>query len=202
MVVTKVAKKPLPIVIEAVGTVQAIASIQIKARIDSQIMKVNVEEGALVKEGDLLFELDNRTLKAQLGMIEAQIRKDQAQIQQAKRDTERADGLLTKGAGTVVNRDASFTNLKSLEAQLEADEASKQNVLTQLSYTEIRAPVSGRIGSINFKVGAIVRQSDNSTTAVLATGAPMTPTLAARAALRGMSSLLRSQRPHRPRWTR
>ncbi|MDI1288162.1 MAG: efflux RND transporter periplasmic adaptor subunit [Reyranella sp.] len=169
VVITTVTPKSLPVVIEAVGTVQAIASIQIKPRLDSQIMKVNVEEGALVKEGDLLFELDNRTLKAQLGMIEAQIRKDQAQIVQAKRDTERADGLLTKGAGTVVNRDTSFTNLKSLEAQLEADEASKQNVLTQLSYTEIRAPVSGRIGSINFKVGAIVRQSDNTATAILGT---------------------------------
>lgn len=169
VVIATVTPKSLPVVIEAVGTVQAIASIQIKPRLDSQIMKVNVEEGALVKEGDLLFELDNRTLKAQLGMIEAQIRKDQAQIQQAKRDTERADGLLTKGAGTVVNRDASFTNLKSLEAQLEADEASKQNVLTQLTYTEIRAPVSGRIGSINFKVGAIVRQSDNTAAAILGT---------------------------------
>ena len=69
VVITKVDKKPLPIVIEAVGTVQAIASIQIKSRIDSQIMKVGVEEGALVKEGDLLFELDSRTLRAQLGQI-------------------------------------------------------------------------------------------------------------------------------------
>ena len=48
----------MPIMIEAVGTVQAIASIQIKPRLDSQIMKVHVEEGALVKEGDMLFELD------------------------------------------------------------------------------------------------------------------------------------------------
>ena len=124
VVVTTIGKKPMPVVVEAVGTVQAIASIQIKPRIDSQIMKVNVEEGALVKEGDLLFELDNRTLKAQLGMIEAQIRKDQAQIVQAKRDTERADDLLTKGAGTVVQRDTNSTTLKSLEAQLESDEAS------------------------------------------------------------------------------
>jgi membrane fusion protein, multidrug efflux system len=169
VVVTKVTKKPLPIVLEAVGTVQAIASIQIKARLDSQIMKVGVEEGALVKEGDLLFELDSRTLKAQLGQIEAQIRKDQAQIVQAKRDTERADGLLTKGAGTVVQRDNSSTTLKSLEAQLESDEATRQSVLTQLSFTEIRAPVSGRIGSISSKAGTVVRIGDNTTTSALAT---------------------------------
>src|SRR4029077_20050638 len=84
VVVTTIGKKPMPVVVEAVGTVQAIASIQIKPRIDSQIMKVNVEEGALVKEGDLLFELDNRTLKAQLGQIEAQIRKDQARSEERR----------------------------------------------------------------------------------------------------------------------
>ncbi len=103
VVVTTIGKKPMPVVVEAVGTVQAIASIQIKPRIDSQIMKVNVEEGALVKEGDLLFELDNRTLKAQLAMIEAQIRKDQAQIVQAKRD-QFHDAEVSRGAAGVRRR--------------------------------------------------------------------------------------------------
>jgi len=169
VVVTKVAKKPLPIVIEAVGTVQAIASIQIKSRIDSQIMKVNVAEGALVKEGDLLFELDSRTLRAQLGQIEAQIRKDQAQVAQAKRDVTRFEELLARNAGTVVSRDSAQTALKAAEAQLEADEANKAAVVTQLSYTEIRAPVSGRIGSIGSKAGTVVRVGDNSPSSALAT---------------------------------
>lgn len=169
VVVTKVAKKPLPIVIEAVGTVQAIASIQIKSRIDSQIMKVAVEEGALVKEGDLLFELDSRTLRAQLGQIEAQIRKDQAQAVQAKRDVSRFEELLSKNAGTVVNRDTAQTALKTAEAQLEADEANRASILTQISYTEIRAPVSGRIGSISSKAGTVVRVGDNTATSALAT---------------------------------
>ena len=169
VVVTTVTPKSLPVVIEAVGTVQAIVSIQIKPRIDSQIVKVNVAEGALVKEGDLLFQLDDRTLKAQLGQIEAQIRKDQSQLVQARRDVQRTEELLGKGAGTMVNRDTASTALKAAEAQLEADEANRASVLTSLTYTEIKAPVSGRIGSIAFKAGAIVRQSDNSTTAVLAT---------------------------------
>jgi multidrug efflux system membrane fusion protein len=168
VVVTKVEKKSMPIVIEAVGTVQAIASIQIKARLDSQIMKVNVEEGALVKEGDLLFELDSRTLKAQLGQIEAQIRKDQAQVMQARRDLQRFEELLAKNAGTVVNRDTGFTTLKAAEAQLEADEAARASVQTLLTYTEIRAPVSGRIGSISSKAGTVVRVGDNSAASALA----------------------------------
>jgi multidrug efflux system membrane fusion protein len=158
----------MQILIEAVGTVQAIASIQLKSRIDSQLMKVHVQEGALVKEGDLLFELDARTLKAQLAQIEAQVRKDKAQVEQAKRDSSRADDLLTKGAGTVVTRDNNVTNLKALEAQLESDEAMRQNILTQISYTEIKAPVSGRIGSIPNKAGTTLRVADNTATGVLA----------------------------------
>ncbi len=169
VVVITVAPKAMPVLVEAVGTVQAISSIPLRSRIDSQIMKVNVQEGALVKEGDLLFELDNRTLKAQLGVVEATIRKDQAQIAQAKRDSARADDLLTRGAGTVVTRDNNATSLKALEAQLESDQASRDNIAAQLSYTEIRAPVSGRIGSIPYKAGTIVRVADNTATSVLAT---------------------------------
>ena len=169
VVISTVTPKSMPIIVEAVGTVQSISSVQLKTRLDTQIMKVNVEEGALVKEGDLLFELDARSLKAQLSQIEAQIRKDQAQVEQAKRDTARAGDLLTKGAGTVVARDTSFTAQKAAEAQLESDEAMRQNILTQLSYSEIRAPVSGRIGSIPYKAGATLRLGDNTATSVLAT---------------------------------
>jgi membrane fusion protein, multidrug efflux system len=169
VVIAAAERKAMPVVVDAVGTVQAIASIQIKPRIDSQIMKVNVEEGALVKEGDILFELDSRTLRAQLGQIEAQIRKTQAQLVQSKRDLQRFEELLAKNAGTQVARDNAITALKTAEAQLEADEAARASVLASLSYTEIRAPVSGRIGSISSKAGAIVRVGDNSATSTLAT---------------------------------
>jgi membrane fusion protein, multidrug efflux system len=169
VVVTTVVPKAMPIIVEAVGTVQSIASIQLKTRIDSQIMKIHVEEGALVKEGDLLFELDARTLKAQLSQIEAQIRKDQAQLEQAKRDTVRAGDLLTTGAGTVVARDTNFTTERAAAAQLESDEAMRQNILAQISYTQIAAPVSGRIGSIPYKAGTILRIGDNTVSSELAT---------------------------------
>ncbi len=169
VVVARIAQKPMPVIVDAVGTVQAIASIQIKPRTDSQIVKVHVEEGALVKEGDLLFELDARSLKAQLGQIEAQIRKNQAQLVQARRDLQRFEELLGKNAGTVVQRDNAQTAVKSAEAQLEADEAAKASVQTLLTFTEIRAPVSGRIGSIASKAGAVVRVGDNSVNSTLAT---------------------------------
>ena len=169
VVVTSVEPKAMPIMIEAVGTVQSISSVQLKSRLDSQITKVNVEEGALVKEGDLLFELDARTLVAQVSATAPALLEHQAKLEQAKRDTTRAGDLLTKGAGTVVARDTNFTTQKAAEAQLEADEAMRQNILTQISYSEIRAPVSGRISSIPYKAGTTLRIGDNTATAVLAT---------------------------------
>lgn len=160
VVVTTVATKPVPVTIEAVGTVQSIASIQIKARIDSQIATVKVEEGAKVKEGDLLLMLDSRALAAQLSQADALVAKDRAQIEQARRDLARAEELLAKRITTEVQRDTAATSLKVLQAQLAADEAQRANLAAALSYTEVRAPVSGRIGSIAQKAGATVKAAD------------------------------------------
>jgi multidrug efflux system membrane fusion protein len=153
-------KRAMPIIVEAVGTVQPIAALQIKSRIDSQVATVHVAEGAAVKEGDLLFTLDDRTLKAQLAQVEAQILRTRAQLEQAVRDRERAIDLNRRSVGTEVARDNAITAVKSVEAQLAADEASRNNLQTQLSYTQIRAPISGRIGSIAAKVGTSVRNAD------------------------------------------
>ena len=153
-------KKPLPVTIDAVGTVQSLASIQIKARVDSQIVAIQVQEGAKVKEGDMLVTLDNRSITAQLAQAEALVSKDRAQLDQARRDLGRAEDLLAKRISTEVQRDTAATTVKVQEAQLAADDASRANLAAALSYTEIRAPVSGRIGSIALKVGTTVKAAD------------------------------------------
>lgn len=165
--VAAVVRKAMPQQIDAVGTIQPIASIAIKARLDSQVMQVHVAEGARVKEGDLLFTLDARQLRAQHEQITAQIAKDIAQIEQARRDLARAEDLSGKGVTSTVQRDTAATALKALEAQLAFDRAALSNVEAQLTYTEIRAPVSGRIGSIAAKPGAVVRMADTQSLAVV-----------------------------------
>ena len=162
-----VMRKPMPQIVEAVGAVQPIASIAIKARLDSQVMQVHVAEGARVKEGDLLFTLDSRQLRAQNDQFTAQIAKDMAQIEQAKRDLARAEDLAAKGVTATVQRDTAATALKALEAQLAFDQAQLSNVQAQLTYAEIRAPVSGRIGSIQAKPGTVVRMADTQSLAVV-----------------------------------
>lgn len=160
VVVAQAERKDVPVAFDAVGTVQAITSLPIRPRIDSQITEVHVKEGAAVKEGDLLFALDSRTIQAQLAQADAQISRDQAQLVQTKRDLARIEGLVAQKVTTEVARDTQITAVKVAEATLAADTANRDNLATQLSFTEIRSPVTGRIGSIPAKVGAIVRQAD------------------------------------------
>ncbi|MBV9078541.1 MAG: efflux RND transporter periplasmic adaptor subunit, partial [Methylobacteriaceae bacterium] len=167
VVVAKAATRETPITIDAVGTVQAVASIPLKPRVDSQIAAIFVEEGAQVKQGDLLIQLDQRALKAQLAQAEASLQKNRAQLEQTRRDLARAEELLAKRIGTEVQRDNAFTAVKVGEAQVAADEANRENLAALLSYTEIRAPVSGRIGSIPLKVGTAVRSADSQAIATI-----------------------------------
>lgn len=150
----------VPITFSAVGTVQPLASVALKARVDTQIVSIEVEEGAKVKVGDLLIRLDDRTLKAQLAQMEAQVAKDDAQVAQAERDVARYEDLLARKIGTEVQKDTAITQLKALRAQREADAAQALNIKTQLGFTEIRATIPGRIGSIAAKPGALVRSAD------------------------------------------
>lgn len=160
-VVTATASRgPVPVTVDAIGTVQPVASVQIKSRIDGQIASIEAQEGARVKAGDLLVRLDDRALKAQLAQADAVVEKDRAQLEQARRDFARAEELLGRRIGTEVARDTAATLVKVQTAQLAADRASRDNLATLLSYTEIRAPISGRIGSIPLKAGTQVRNAD------------------------------------------
>ena len=111
--------------VDAVGAANASASIAIRPRIDSQVVTVDVAEGARVEKGQRLFTLDDRTIKAQLAQLEAQVAKDQAQIGQAETDLDRAKDLLSRNAGNAVTRDNAITAVKVAQAQLAADEASR-----------------------------------------------------------------------------
>lgn len=160
VVLGKAEAKALPVTIEAIGTIEAAASIQIRPRVDGQIVKVHVGEGARAAKDDVLFTLDDQVIRAQLAGIEATIAKDNAQIEQAERDFRRASELLTSRAGSPVQRETAATAVKMARAQLAADEAQRKALEAALSYTVIRAPVSGRVGVIPIKPGSLVRAGE------------------------------------------
>ncbi|BBF92476.1 efflux RND transporter periplasmic adaptor subunit [Blastochloris tepida] len=167
VVTEKVERRTMPVTLDAVGTVQPVASIAIRPRIDSEITEVHVAEGAVVKAGDLLFTLDDRALQAQLSQVEAQIEKDTAQLEQAKRDLDRAEDLLRRKIATQVQRDVAATLVRVNEAQLAAGRAQRDSLVTSLSFTRIRAPLAGRIGSITAKAGTVIRAADSGVIATI-----------------------------------
>ncbi|HEX9465918.1 MAG TPA: efflux RND transporter periplasmic adaptor subunit [Alphaproteobacteria bacterium] len=169
VVTAAVVQKAMPFQIEAIGTVQTIASVTIRARVDTQIMKVMFAEGEAVKAGDVLFELDKRAVEAQLAQAQAQLARDRAQLANAKRDVERYSTLLLRDYASRAQTDTAKTNEQSLEATVKADEAVIDNLRVQISYYTITAPIGGRTGTVYLKEGSVVKGNDNATASQLVT---------------------------------
>src|SRR4051812_48284065 len=100
--VAKAVKKSIPVRLEALGTVTTIASVAIKPRVDSEIIAVKFEDGARVKQGDVLFMLDSRGIETEIKRVQAVIIGAEAQYEQAMRDVARYTDLVAKNATTVV----------------------------------------------------------------------------------------------------
>lgn len=152
--------QPVPVERLTIGRVQAIASVAIRSRIDGVIDAVNVEDGQDVKADDVLFHLDDREAQATLREAEANLARDRAQLANAKREVERLIPLAEKSFATKQNLDQLQTNVAAFSASVAADEALAEQSRIRLSYTVIRAPIAGRIGTVGSKLGSSVRQGD------------------------------------------
>ena len=166
-------KKMTPIRVEALGTVTPIASVALKARIDSEIMAIHFADGANVKQGDVLITLDGRAIEAQIKQVEGNVARDKAQLEGAQRDVNRYTELVAKNATPVTNLDNARTQVAIFTAAMMANEAALQNLKVQLSFTSIRAPITGRISAAAFKVGNIVRAADIAPIATIIQTAPV-----------------------------
>src|SRR5919197_168242 len=157
---------PTPIQVSAIGTVQSIATVIIKSRVDGQIADLHFEEGQDVKEGDLLFTLDNRAFQAQLAQAEAILQRDRAQLERAQLELKRQTELASRGVASAQKLEDAQMAEKVLQAAIRADEASAENARVNLSYTTIRSPITGRTGSVTLKRGNEVKSNDTTTNAV------------------------------------
>jgi RND family efflux transporter MFP subunit len=160
-------RKPVPVDVDAIGTVSPMASVALKSRIETTIIQVNFEDGARVKAGDVLFVLDSRQIDAQIAQAEATLAKDQSSLAGAERDLARFSELIAKGATTQVNLDNAKTQTNILRATVQADQALIDNLKVQKSYTVITAPISGRISAAAVKIGNFVRPADLSPLATI-----------------------------------
>ena len=174
----KAERRTVPMEVDSIGTVTPIASVAIKSRIETTIVGVHFEDGARVQEGDKLFTLDARQIDAQIAQAEGTLARDQAQLAGAERDLKRFSDLIAKGATTQVNVDNAKTQSDILAGTIKADESLLDNLRVQKSYTEIRAPFSGRISAAAVKIGNFVRPADLTPMAVLNQMAPVYVTFA------------------------
>jgi len=166
-------RKPVPVRIESLGNVTPIASVAIKARVDTAITQVHFRDGAEVKKGDLLFTLDGRAIEAQIAQTEGAIARDKAQLEGAERDVRRYTDLVAKSATPQVNLDNATTQADVYRAAIKADTGLLDNLKVQLSYCTITAPIDGRISAAAVKVGNFVRQADTTPMATINQMAPV-----------------------------
>ncbi|MCG7506803.1 efflux RND transporter periplasmic adaptor subunit [Mesorhizobium retamae] len=145
-----------PIQRYAIGFLASPAVANINARVASQVMTIAVEDGQMVKQGDVLITLDDRALKAQVEKDKATLAKDQALAASAAADLERAKSLLARQTGTQQAYDQALAAQKAAQATVAADQAALDADLVQLGYTTITAPISGRLGAVSVSVGDLV----------------------------------------------
>ena len=160
VMVAPVTHKPMPVRLDAIGTVQPIATVAVKSRVDGQIAEVKIADGQAVKTGDVLFILDTRAAEAQLKLAEASLAKDKAQLENAKRDVARFKPLTEKEFISHQQFDTAQTNATALEATVLGDQATVDNFRVQLTYYTIRSPMDGRVGTIGLKTGNAVKAQD------------------------------------------
>jgi RND family efflux transporter MFP subunit len=162
-----VERKDVPFVIEATGTIAAASIVDVRPQITSIVTKVNITEGQIVKKGDLLFTLDDRTDKANFDRA-------QALANDAQRQLARAKELVAKNF-------ISKAGLDTAEANAASTQAAARAAAVQLSYNYLRSPIDGRAGIINVFPGSLVQASNvvvssTSSTATSTSGAMVTIT--------------------------
>lgn len=161
VILRAVERRPMPVRIATIGTVQPLATVAIRSRIESVIETAHFLEGQEVRRGDPLFTLDARGAEAQVRQAEANLVRDQAQFDRARADVRRLEDLLRRGVASPQQYDTALANAHALEGTVSADLAAIDGARLTLSYTRIAAPIDGRTGAILIKPGNVVRPADS-----------------------------------------
>jgi multidrug efflux system membrane fusion protein len=144
--VTPAKRADFPVVLESLGQVQAYNTVLVRARVDGQIVKIAFKEGQIVKEGDLLAQIDPRPFQAVLDQAVAKKTQDEATLANARLDLTRYATLAKQNFATQQQLDTQNALVNQLTATIAADAAAIDAARVQLDYTTIRAPITGRAG--------------------------------------------------------
>jgi membrane fusion protein, multidrug efflux system len=158
--VAQAVEKSMPIELQAVGTVEAYATVSVKAQVEGQLTGVHLREGQCVRTGDLLFTIDPQPFEVQLKQMQADLARDKAQLDNAHSVLKRNAAVVSKGYVSKEKYDQAVANAAALEATLRADEAAAERARIQLNYCSIRSPITGCAGEVYVDRGNLVKAND------------------------------------------
>ncbi len=154
--VVEAARRPVTESFEFMGRVQAVDRVGLVARVNAFLDEQLFREGAEVRKGDLLYRLEREPYEAEVAVRQAAIAQAEAQLANARSDLARAQELRERGAGTQAALDNALAQERTAAAQLQAATAQVRQAEINLGYTEIRAPIDGRIGRSAVTTGNVV----------------------------------------------
>jgi membrane fusion protein, multidrug efflux system len=158
--VQTIQKSDFPVYLNGLGTVQPYNTVTVRSRVDGQVVRVGFRQGQMVKEGDVLVEIDPRPFQAALEQAQAKKAQDEANLKNAQLDLKRYSTLAVQDYASRQQLDTQQAMVDQLTAQIKGDQASIDNAQTQLSYATIHSPLSGKTGFRLIDPGNIVHASD------------------------------------------
>ena len=156
----KVERRVVPLNLEAIGAVEPSRTATVRSQVTGTLMKINFTEGQVVKQGDILFEIDSRPFQNTLRSAEADLQRIKVQLGTAQAQVDR---YRTLNEGSLVSQEqfqAIADSARALQAQQLASESSAANARLQLDYCSIRAPLDGRTGNVTVHEGDLIRAND------------------------------------------
>ncbi len=174
VVLAQAKQSDVPVYLPALGTVTATYTVTVRTQINGQLLQVAFREGQMVKTGDLLAQIDPRSYQAQLVQYQGQLARDQATLQNAQLDFKRYQLLWKQNSIAKQTLDTQTSLVKQAEGNVKVDEGLIENTKLNLTYTQIKSPIDGRIGLRLVDAGNYIQTSDTNGIAVINTLNPIT----------------------------
>lgn len=172
--VATVTQGDFPVYYKALGTVTSTNTVSVRSRVAGELVKVNYQEGQVVKAGDLLAQIDPRSYQIALQQAQGTLAQNQALLKNAQIDLQRYQGLFKEDSIAKQTLDTQASLVGQYQGTIKTNEAAVNDAKLNLDFTQIRSPISGRVGLRQLDVGNLVAANDTTALAVITQMQPIT----------------------------